>query len=235
MKRRLIEEEKVLVLLNHHIREQLSILDSLPQFPRLFVGLAVNPPRLAEADVVLAVEVVEALAADLVAEVALDDEDPLSEGIGRHRLQPFLAEHLLLHAVRDDLAWRSFPDCIVPQVASLHKAGQSAFRRHVRQPQPPGDFGGRPDNTMEVCAAAVAKIDDQLLLLPGESAVVAANLFRTEIVSARISALLNLLPEGLAERKDWQQLLSVLHPLAREQGLLLLFIVLRHRPKESSN
>lgn len=50
----------------HHIRKQLSVLNALSILPWIVVSLAVDPPSLPEADVVLPVEVVEALVADLV-------------------------------------------------------------------------------------------------------------------------------------------------------------------------
>ena len=102
--------------------------------PGLVVGLAINPPRLPEADVVLAVEVAETLAANRVAKIAFDDEDSLPQRVRSHLLQPFLTEDLLLYIEGDDFARRTSFVMDIPLVASFHKARESAISCHCGWP-----------------------------------------------------------------------------------------------------
>ena len=164
---------------HHHVREQVRVLNALPMLPRLVVGLAVDPPRLPVADVVLAVEGVEAPVADPVAQITLNDQHALSEGVGGHGLEPLLAEHLLLHVFGNDFSLRAVPSLIVPVMPGFHEAFKGGHDGHVRQPQPLGHVGDTSDDSMELGPAAVAEVDQQLLLLPREASIVAPHFIGT--------------------------------------------------------
>ncbi len=56
MKRRLVEKEEVVVARQHHVSEQLGVLNALAVLPGLVISLAINPPSLPEPDSVLVVE-----------------------------------------------------------------------------------------------------------------------------------------------------------------------------------